>query len=82
MEYNFPIFVSFLRGAVFYDVANLTNDLEGLTKTHFRDSVGFGLRIMIPQLSNIPITLDFGFPLNYNDEDERETVTFDIGRVF
>ncbi len=82
VEYNFPIFVSFLRGAFFYDVANLTNDLDGLTKTHFRDSVGFGLRIMIPQLSNIPITLDFGFPLNYDDEDERETVTFDIGRVF
>ena len=34
------------------------------------------------QLSNIPITLDFGFPLNYDDEDERETVTFDIGRIF
>lgn len=82
VEYTFPIFVSFMRGAVFYDIANLANDLHGLSTSGFRNTVGFGIRFMIPQLSNIPISLDFGFPLTYEDEDERETITFDIGRIF
>ena len=48
----------------------------------WRNVVGFGIRFIIPQLGNIPVKLDFGFPLTKRDEDERQTVTFDIGALF
>jgi outer membrane protein assembly factor BamA len=28
------------------------------------------------------VTIDFGFPFSKHDDDDRETVTFDIGRLF
>ncbi len=82
VEYSFPIFVEFLRGAFFWDIANLTLHPDELAHEKWRNTIGFGFRFLIPQLGNVPITLDFGFPLTKQDDDERETVTFDIGRLF
>lgn len=81
-EYSWPLFVEFLRGAVFYDLANLTPRIEQLGDDKWRNAVGFGLRFLIPQLGNIPVKLDFGIPLTRESEDERESVTFDIGALF
>jgi outer membrane protein insertion porin family len=81
-EYSFPIFVEFLRGAVFYDLANLTPNVEGLFNVQWRHSVGFGLRFLIPQLGNVPVKLDFGWALSSTAEDSEEVVTFDIGSLF
>ena len=80
-EYSYPVFVEFLRGAFFYDLGNLTPDFEGLRHEKWRNVVGFGLRFFIPQLGNIPVKLDFGFPLTKRSEDHRQTVTFDIGTL-
>jgi len=82
VEYSFPLFVEVLRGAVFWDIANIGNTFDDLFHDKWRNVVGFGIRFMIPQLGNIPVTLDFGFPLTKDDEDERQTVTFDFGRLF
>jgi outer membrane protein assembly factor BamA len=82
LEYTFPLFVEVLRGAVFFDVANLTNTFEDMFHDVWRRTVGFGIRFMIPQMGNIPVTLDFGFPLKEGPDDERQTVMFDIGRLF
>lgn len=81
-EYSWPLFVEFLRGAFFYDLANLSPKIERLGDDKWRNSVGFGLRFLIPQLGNIPVKLDFGIPLTRESEDERESVTFDIGSLF
>jgi outer membrane protein insertion porin family len=81
VEYSWPIFVEFLRGAVFYDVANLTPDIYDLRHEKWRNVVGFGIRFFIPQLGNIPVKLDFGFPLTKGPQDDRQTVTFDIGTL-
>jgi len=81
VEYSYPIFVEFLRGAVFYDIANLTPDIYDLRHDKWRNVVGFGIRFFIPQLGNIPVKLDFGFPLTKRREDDRQTVTFDIGTL-
>lgn len=81
VEYGYPIFVEFLRGAFFYDIANLTSDFDGLRHEKWRNVVGFGIRFFIPQLGNIPVKLDFGFPLTKRPEDRRQTVTFDIGTL-
>jgi outer membrane protein insertion porin family len=81
VEYSYPIFVEFLRGAVFYDIANLTPDIYDLRHEKWRNVVGFGIRFFIPQLGNIPVKLDFGFPLTKRRDDDRQTVTFDIGTL-
>ncbi len=81
-EYSYPLFVEFLRGALFYDLANLTPEFDDLKHEKWRNTVGFGIRFIIPQLGNIPVKLDFGFPLTKRDDDERETVLFDIGTLF
>ena len=81
VEYTYPIFVEFLRGAFFYDIANLTDDIYGLRHEKWRNVVGFGVRFLIPQLGSIPVKLDFGFPLTKQRQDERQTVTFDIGTL-
>jgi outer membrane protein insertion porin family len=81
IEYSYPIFVEFLRGAFFYDIANLTPDIYDLRHEKWRNVVGFGIRFFIPQLGNIPVKLDFGFPLTKQRQDERQTVTFDIGTL-
>ena len=82
VEYSYPLFVEFLRGAFFWDIGNLTSKVELLAHEKWRNTVGFGIRFIIPQLGNIPVKLDFGFPLTKRDEDERQTVTFDIGALF
>jgi outer membrane protein insertion porin family len=82
LEYSYPLFVEFLRGAFFWDIANLTEEIEFLPHDTWRNTIGFGIRFLIPQLGNIPVKLDFGWPLTKEDEDERQTVTFDIGTLF
>jgi outer membrane protein insertion porin family len=82
IEVGFPLFGEFLRGAFFYDIANISVDMATFGDDKFRNSVGFGIRFLIPQLGNIPVALDFGFPLSKEDDDERQTVTFDIGKLF
>lgn len=82
VEYTFPLFTKILRGAVFYDIANLVSDIDDFKHVKFRNVVGVGIRFQIPQLSNIPVAIDFGFPLTKLDDDEEELVTFDIGRMF
>ncbi len=82
LEYSWPIFVEFLRGAFFYDIANLAPKIDQLPHETWRQTVGVGIRFLIPQLGNIPVKLDFGFPIVKDEVDERQTVTFDIGALF
>ncbi len=82
LEYSFPLLVEFLRGAVFHDLANIQREFEDIADGGWRQSIGFGIRFIIPQLGNVPVSLYFGFPLRKEDEDERETILFDIGRLF
>ncbi|HXX95123.1 MAG TPA: BamA/TamA family outer membrane protein, partial [Planctomycetota bacterium] len=81
-EYSWPLFVEFLRGAFFYDLGNLTPTVGDLAHEKWRNVIGFGIRFIIPQLGNIPVKLDFGFPVTKRREDDRQTVTFDIGALF
>jgi outer membrane protein assembly complex protein YaeT len=81
-EYQYPIVGNVLYFAVFYDLANLTPAWDDLYHVKWRNTVGFGIKFIIPQLGNIPVSIDFGFPLSKRDDDDRETVTFDIGKLF
>ena len=82
IEYTVPLYDNFIRFALFYDIANISRRVQDLGDDKFRNVVGFGFKFVIPQLNNIPVSLDFGFPLTKEPGDERQTVTFDIGKLF
>lgn len=82
VEYSMPFFLDWLRAAAFYDVANLTPEFSDLWDTPFRHTVGVGLRVAIPILGNVPVAVDFSFPLNSQDGDDEQFFSIDIGRLF
>ena len=81
-EYAYPLVGNILWISTFYDLCNLTADWDDLYHEKWRNTVGFGIKFVIPQIGNIPVSIDFGFPFTKRSEDDRETVTFDIGRLF
>lgn len=49
----------------------------------YRATVGFGFELLVPQLFQmVPMHFDFGFPLNFDDEDDREVFSFNFGMTF
>jgi outer membrane protein insertion porin family len=81
-EYAYPLVGNILWLSTFYDVCNLTPEWNDLYRVKWRNTAGFGIKFVIPQLGNIPVSIDFGFPFSKRSDDDRETVTFDIGRLF
>jgi outer membrane protein insertion porin family len=73
------IMVDVLRMVIFYDAATLSEDLKSFNTSLIRSSVGFGFRLRVPQLGGIPISIDFGFPLVRQPQDENERVSFSLG---
>ncbi|MFW6154704.1 MAG: outer membrane protein assembly factor BamA [Planctomycetota bacterium] len=78
-EYTFPLAGEVLRGVLFLDSGTVEESVEADT---WRVSTGFGFRLLIPYMGNVPVMLDFGFPLVKDDADDRQTVNFTIGWVF
>ena len=82
VEYTFPLLGEGVRGVFFWDAAQVAPSGGELDLAGFRTAVGFGLRLQAPGLGPLPIALDFGFPLNPEDEDEKQTFSFSIGAYF
>lgn len=62
LELRFPLIPDiWLWGVVFTDMGALAADHASLHPSSFRFSAGFGLRLLI--FDQIPVRLDFGFPL-------------------
>ena len=62
-----------MTGVLFLDTGTVT-DSPGFDE--YRVSVGTGLRLYIPQLGQIPIAFDFGFPLRKQPDDDTRVFTF------
>lgn len=75
-EYNFPLVGEQLRGVVFLDTGTVERDFEITT---YRASIGVGLRWVVPLLGPVPMSLDFGIPINKHSEDETQLVSFTLG---
>jgi outer membrane protein insertion porin family len=80
LELRFPISSSrvreeiaefqWVRGAVFVDAGTFGDDFGALDP--LRVSAGFSLRIRLPMMPQFPISLDFGWPIaSEADDDER-----------
>ncbi len=78
-EYTFPIIGKNLRGVVFLDSGTVERNIE---INNYRVSAGFGLRLQMPFFGRVPMSLDFGFPLNKTDKDDTQLISFSIGWVF
>ena len=53
-----------LGGVLFYDVGGAFNGFENM---ELHQSVGFGLRVLFPQLDRLAARLDWGFPVDGTD---------------
>jgi outer membrane protein insertion porin family len=75
-EVGFPLFGEMLRGVVFADAGTVERDVRVTT---IRSSVGFGVRLTLPIFGQVPIALDFGFPITKDRTDDRQIVNFSLG---
>jgi outer membrane protein insertion porin family len=83
VEYEHPVVPKFLSLVAFVDTGTVATTLFEDDAGLWRVSVGFGLRIAIPMITgDTPLALDFGWPLVYGDDDQRQTVSFSLGRSF
>ncbi|MBI3098270.1 MAG: outer membrane protein assembly factor BamA [Planctomycetes bacterium] len=90
LEYTFPIyrpeergkFTDVLRGAVFLDTGAVAADWGALEGDDFRVSTGLGVRFSLPFLGNVPVSLDFGFPLKQRPGDDEQFFHINLGQQF
>ena len=69
-EVSFPIFKKLIKGAVFYDVGNVTEKYADIfSDSSYKQAAGLGVRVKTPIG---PVKLDYGYPLSDNYEDKKE----------
>ena len=77
-ELSFPIYSDNLRGVVFADAGTVEEDIEFGT---IRSSAGFGIRLTLPVMGQIPIAIDYAIPITRDDEDEEQRISFSLGII-
>jgi len=72
-----------LKGVLFVDVGNLVSDTDfsDLTKD-IRSAAGGGVRLRIPALGGITLSLDYALLTNEQDGDETRSLSFELSRRF
>jgi outer membrane protein insertion porin family len=78
IELSFPLAGDVLRGVLFTDAGTVERNLESGT---IRSSVGFGFRLSLPFLGQLPLAFDFGFPITKDDQDDTRLFSFSLGLV-
>jgi outer membrane protein insertion porin family len=79
LQYEFPLVDQYLRGVVFTDQGTVSEDI-GLDE--WRVTVGTGLRMKIPFLSQAPFAVDLAIPVLEEDGDEEELISFTLDIPF
>ncbi|MDB5289112.1 MAG: hypothetical protein JWL69_353 [Phycisphaerales bacterium] len=76
VELNFPIYQETLRGVVFTDIGDVES---GVRLGTIRSSVGAGVRLTLPFLSQVPLAIDFAVPITKSGEDDKQLISFSLG---
>ncbi len=77
LEYQVPLVAKDAIYAVgFIDSGTVESSVE---IKNYRVAAGFGLRIVVPALGQVPIALDFGFPIVKGPEDNTQVFSFFVG---
>lgn len=79
LELEQPLYQDVFSGVVFLDTGTVQEDF-GIDE--YRVSVGVGLRVFVPALSQLPIAFDFGVPILKQDNDEERLFSFSIDVPF
>ena len=79
LQYEFPLVDEFLRGVIFTDQGTIDNDAS---LSDWRITAGVGLRMQVPFLSQAPFAVDFAVPIQEEDTDETELVSFTLDVPF
>jgi outer membrane protein insertion porin family len=82
LEYSIPINQRSIRGIMFWDTGNVFSGITQFKAKELRSSVGFGLRLQIPALGQMPLALDFAKPIRSQDGDDEEVFSFNFGNFF
>ncbi|MFT3788873.1 MAG: POTRA domain-containing protein [Tepidisphaeraceae bacterium] len=77
-ELSFPLYGDNLRGVVFTDIGTVEDEFTFGT---IRSSLGFGFRINLPVLGQVPIALDFAWPITRDKLDDESFLSFSLGFV-
>ena len=75
-ELGFPLAGEFLRGVVFTDAGTVEDSVE---LDNIRSSIGFGFRLNLPVFGNVPLAIDFAYPLAKEDRDDVSYISFSLG---
>ncbi len=75
-ELSFPVYGDNFRGVVFTDVGTVEPDIRIHT---IRQSVGAGVRVVIPFLSRAPLAFDIAFPVKKSNQDNEQIFSFGVG---
>jgi len=73
---GFPLYDETLRGVVFTDFGSVDADAS---LTTIRVAAGFGFRLALAPLGNVPLAFDFAWPINKRIEDEEQVFSFSLG---
>jgi outer membrane protein insertion porin family len=77
LEYEFPLTADDNLSWVFFvDAGTVERDIEILD---YRVAAGFGLRVRVPGMGQVPFAFDFGFPIVKTDEDDTQIFSFFLG---
>jgi outer membrane protein insertion porin family len=76
VEISYPILKDQLRGVVFVDAGTVEEDFE---INEIRSAVGAGIRMNLPLLGQVPIAVDFAWPVSEADKDETQIISFSLG---
>jgi len=75
-EYRYPIYARTLYGVFFADTGTVTDNFTLFSEP--RLSIGAGIRLLIPRLSTVPVSIDLGFPVLKQHDDETEVLFFSL----
>lgn len=77
---SYKLWLVYVGGVLFYDVGSAYNKIKDANATH---SLGFGLRILAPQISSQLFRIDLGFPIYGRGQKHNVVIpTFGIGQAF
>jgi outer membrane protein insertion porin family len=77
-----PLYNQVIYFALFHDVGTLEPELDDISDSQFRETIGFGFRLRVPGMQQAPISLDFGWVQNKQPDDERRFILFEFGSLY
>ncbi len=70
--------MEYVRGALWVDMGGVGESIDNFGAT--RISAGVGVRVRIPFMPQLPLALDFGWPVQSLDGDQEEVFAFQMGK--